>query len=75
FPNGSLILGGPDLYYQYADQGGTSFQPGESRTYRLVKGNVQAGSFTWRVNADPNGRINELDETNNGKSLAVTVGN
>ncbi|MCX7024756.1 MAG: InlB B-repeat-containing protein, partial [Spirochaetes bacterium] len=46
FPNGSLILGGPDLYYQYADQGGTSFQPGESRTYRLVKGNVQAGSFT-----------------------------
>ncbi len=74
FLPGSLILGGPDLYYQYADNNSTSFAPGESRTYRLIKGNVTAGTFTWKTIVDPEKRIREIDENNNEKSIQVTIG-
>ena len=74
FLPGSLILGGPDLYYQYADNNSTSFAPGESRTYRLVKGHVTAGTFTWKTIVDPGNRIKETDENNNEKSIQVTIG-
>jgi hypothetical protein len=73
FPAQSRILGGPDLNYQFAGQQPEVFAPGESRTYRLAKGNVQAGSFTWTTMVDPDHVVPETNENNNERSIQVQV--
>jgi subtilase family serine protease len=73
FPPESLILGGPDLNFQYAWGQGETFGPGVSKTYRLIKGDPRVGTFIWKTIVDPGHKVIETNENNNEKTIQVTI--
>lgn len=46
---------------------------GQSIEYQCSPMRLQTGTFTWTVTTDPQRKINEQSETNNTKSIQVTI--
>ena len=65
-----------DVYYDsdYGRGGPDNIAPGEVQTWYVGPLTAQAGTHTTKWVVDPDNQIAELDETNNQKELAFTVG-
>jgi len=50
-----------------------TLQPGQIREFRCKPQKLQVGTFTWTVRVDPMNRVAEADETNNTKTIQVTI--
>jgi hypothetical protein len=65
-----------DVYYDsdYGRGGPDNIAPGEAQTWYVGPLTAQAGTHTTKWVVDPDNQIAELDETNNEKEFAFTVG-
>jgi len=65
-----------DVFYDgdYGRGGPDDIAPGEVQTWYVGPFTAQAGTHTTKWVVDPDNQIAELDETNNQKELAFTVG-
>jgi len=69
FPRTAIVISGPGLAFSADSE--ISLGAGETHIFRLF-GN-QAGKGTWTFMVDPKNVLNEMDESNNSRSLEVQV--
>jgi len=71
-----VVSGAPEAashtLYNYASE---TLDPGQSKAFTLSATGIgaQPGTRTWSITADPGNAVRESDETNNTKTIAVTV--
>lgn len=72
-PNGYPILRESGIRIVDEQIWDVTLQPGESREFRCAPQRLQVGTSIWTFYVDPLNRLAESDETNNSKTIEITI--